>query len=159
VAPGPLPETQCAMVIIDHLSNDEDEEAVNDEIKREVEFDIQMEHLKQGDKLEACEEVLKMVEMLREEDREICEVWEMVLLVKEEDLQIREEVKQMIELLKEEKMEELLKVEEGIKHQSEGDQSRRPRRKQGKKKKKKNTKAESKAETQQEGREVGRRDE
>jgi hypothetical protein len=137
VAPGPLPETQCAMVIIDHLSNDEDEEAVNDEIKREVEFDIQMEHLKQGDKLEACEEVLKMVEMLREEDREICEVWEMVLLVKEEDLQIREEVKQMIELLKEEKMEELLKVEEGIKHQSEGDQSRRPRRKQGKKKKKK----------------------
>lgn len=80
----------------------------------------------------------------------------MVLLVKEEDLQIREGVKQMIELLKEEKMEELLKVEEGIKHQSEGDQSRRPRRKQGKKK---NTKAESKAETHQEGREVGRRDE
>jgi len=35
VAPGPLPE------IIDHPSNDEDEEAVNDEIKREVEFDIQ----------------------------------------------------------------------------------------------------------------------
>jgi hypothetical protein len=51
-------------------------------------------------------------------------------------------------------MEGLLKVEEGIKHQSEGDQSRRLRRKQGKK----NTKAESKAETHQEGREVGRRD-
>jgi hypothetical protein len=51
--------------------------------------------------------------------------------------------------------EELLKVDEGRKHQSEGDQSRRPRRKQGKK----NTKAKSKAKTHQEGREVGRRDE
>jgi hypothetical protein len=40
VAPGPLPETQCAKVIINHLSNGEDEEAVNDEIKREVEFDM-----------------------------------------------------------------------------------------------------------------------
>jgi hypothetical protein len=108
-------------VILDHPSNGEDEEAVNDEIKREVEFEIQIKHPNQGDKLEACEEVLRVLEMLSEEDREICEeVWEMVLLVKEGDLRIRWEVKQMIELLK---------VDEGRKHQSEGDQSRRLKRK------------------------------